>query len=289
MPNSKAPSISGTASTSRASRIGGVQLTPSQSTASSISGGGAVIYTPSTASHATGTPVASVASSLPTTSTSLNAVFARLGIDDQRKSLRSLQNTVLREALGCTQKEVPSLIITSTSDELWAAFCHLNVENRKKSLEIVRKFALKKAFDEGNGEASTKTAPNAASIAPTEATTNTLASFFKKLSVEDQEKALTAVQKRETPKNNLRSGDSDGNLNPSGAEEAKKETLIDSKPDLAEWQELCRACGVEVEDIPGSITKCKDVCLKMSTHSHRHLLTIASDPQDQERRTLRSQ
>lgn len=267
MPNSKAPSITGTASTSRASRIGGVQLTPSHSTASSVSGGGAVIYTPSTASDATGTPAASIVSAIPTTSTSLNAVFARLGIDDQRKSLRSLQNTVLSEALGCIQKEVPSLIVTSTSDELWAAFCHLNIENRKKSLESVRKFALRKAFGEGNDEGSTKAIPYSAAIAPSEATTNTLASFFKKLSVEDQEEALAAVQEKDTSQERIRRDDNGRDLNaPGGGEEdTREDTLIDSKPDLAEWQELCRACGVEVEDIPGSITKCKEVCSKASS------------------------
>lgn len=260
MPSSKAPSTSGTAFTSRASHAGGVQLTPTHSTPSSTSGGGAVIYTPSTTSDATRTPIGSTTSALPTTSTSLNAVFARLSINDQRKSLRSLQNAILSEALGCTQKEVPSLIVTSTSDELWAAFCQLNVENRKKSLESVRKTALSKAFKEENGDALANSASYSASIAPSEATTNTLASFFKKLSVEDQGEALVAVRQNGAPKKDLRRGTNGWGLDDPGDREDKDDTLIDAKPDLAEWQELCRACGVELENIPGSITKCKEVC-----------------------------
>jgi hypothetical protein len=224
-----------------------------------------VIYTPSRTSNATRTPTVSVASALPTTSTSLNAVFARLGIDDQRKSLRSLQKSLLCEALGCTQKEVANSIVTSSSDELWAAFCHLNVENRKKSLENVRKFALKKAFkdESGDGDAPINSASYSASIAPSEAPTNALASVFKKLSVEDQESALGAVQQKDSPKKGLRQGANGWALDKVGGGRDKDDTLIDTKPDLAEWQELCRACGVEVEDIPVSVTKCKEVCSKM--------------------------
>lgn len=220
-----------------------------------------MIYTPSTTSDAIRTPTASVASALPTTSTSLNAVFNRLGIEDQRKALRSLQNVVLGEALGCTQKEVATLIVTSSGDELWAAFCQLNIENRKRSLESVRKFALRKAFEEesGEGDYSVNIASYSVSVAHSEPSTNALASAFKKLSVEKQEKAFGAVQTNGTPKKGLRRGADGWDHDEIGGGDDGEDTLIDNKPDLAAWQELCRACGVEVEDIPGSITKCKEV------------------------------
>ena len=203
---------------------------------------------------------------LRTTSTGLNAVFARLDVEDQRKSLRNLPKTLLSEALGCTQKEVASLIISSSSDELWAAFCQLNVENRKKTLESVRKLALGKAFEEagGKGDIPISTSSAAPSIAPlSEATTNTLTSFFKKLSVEDQERALAAVQLKEEPKKGSQQAANGWNQNEL-REEDKNETLIE-KPNLAEWQELCRACGVEPEEIPISITRCKEVCSRIPT------------------------
>ena len=154
-------------------------------------------------------------------------------------------------------------MVTATGDELWAAFCQLNVESRKKSLESVRKFALRRAFLEESGDDAL---PNAAvscpaSIAPSEVTTNTLASAFKKLNVKDQEKALAAVRIERTPKKGLRRGGNGWGLDEIGgaATSDNDDTLLE-KPDLAEWQELCRACGVEVEDIPDSIKKCKEVC-----------------------------
>ena len=206
---------------------------------------------------------------LRTTSTSLNAVFAKLDVENQRNSLRSLPKTLLSEALGSTQKEVASLIISSSSDELWAAFCQLNVENRKKTLESVRKFALRKAFEEagGKGDIPISTTSDALSIPPpSEATTNTLTSFFKKLTVEDQERALAAIHLKDTPKKGLQQVAKEWNLNELRGED-KNETVIE-KPNLAEWQELCRACGVEPEDIPISITKCKEVCSRIPNLLH---------------------
>ena len=266
MPKSKAPSTSLTASSSRASRNGGVQLTPSDSTASSTCAGGAVVYTPSMTSDAS--------RALRTTSTSLNAVFAKLDVEDRRNSLRNLPKQLLSEALGCTQKELQYLIISSSSDELWAAFCQLNVENRKKTLESVRKLALRKAFEEagGNGDIPISTSSAALSIAPpSEATTNTLTSFFKKLSVEDQERALAAIQLKEKPENGSQQAANGWNLNELRGED-KNETLIE-KPNLAEWQELCRACGVEPEEIPISITKCKEVCSRIPTVIYHFLIS----------------
>jgi len=264
MPKSKAPSTSGTASSSRASRNGGVQLTPSDSTASSICAGGAVIYTPSTTSDAS--------RALPTISTSLNAVFAKLDVENQRNSLRSLPKILLSEALGCTQKEVASLIIASSSDELWAAFCQLNVENRKKTLESVKKLALSKAFEEavGKGGLTISTTSEPLSLPPSsEANTHTLTSFFKKLSVADQERALAAIQLKDNPKNGSKKGANDWNYSEHNGED-KNGTAIE-KPNLAEWQELCRACGIEAEEMPTSITKCKEVCSTSSTTAYYFL------------------
>ena len=104
-----------------------------------------------------------------------------------------------------------------------------------------------------------------AGIVSSEATTNTLASAFKKLSVENQEIALAAVQVRDSPPKGLRRGANGWGLDEIGGIADKDETLFDIRPDLAEWKELCRACGVELEEIPGSITKCKEVCKLQST------------------------
>lgn len=99
-------------------------------------------------------------------------------------------------------------------------------------------------------------------VAPFEVTTNTLTSAFKKLSVADQEKALAAVQFEKAEKKGLRRGANGWGLDDPGVIEDHEETLLEHKPDLAEWQELCRACGIQVEEIPTSITKCKEVSLK---------------------------
>jgi hypothetical protein len=188
-------------------------------------------------------------------------VFSRLATDEQRKALRNLQNYILSDALGCNPKEVAGLVITASSDELWAAFCSLSVENKKRSFEAVKRVALKKAFREESGEdgASVKVASYSASFAPSEATTNTLASAFKKLGVADQEKEPAAIQVEEAQKKDLRRGGNSWGLDDIGGIENQDETLLETKPDLAEWQELCRACGVVAEDIPPSITKCKEV------------------------------
>jgi len=82
------------------------------------------------------------------------------------------------------------------------------------------------------------------------ASTDTLTSIFKKLSVDDKRKALDALQNGTTTQPAI---DHHGDI-----------TGLHLAPALEDWQALCRVCGIVDGDMPQSITLCKNVCTTYS-------------------------
>ncbi|KAF1988577.1 hypothetical protein K402DRAFT_391804 [Aulographum hederae CBS 113979] len=93
-------------------------------------------------------------------------------------------------------------------------------------------------------------------VSGSSSSTDSLTSIFKKLSVEEKEKALGAVGAVAAPAVAL----------VPQVERQLAQLPTSSLPVLDDWQRLCRACGVDDGEVPGSITQCKNALKKKNVN-----------------------